>query len=185
MKLSKSDNKSIDTTVKYLTQKNVVIIPTDTVYGFSGVVPETDAEIRRIKGREETKPFIQLISDPSEIFQITNYSIPDKLLSKWPGPLTIIVPELDGKNTVAVRCPGDEWLRLVIKQTGQRIYSTSVNRSGLPILYKVSEIEKEFINEVGLLIEDGDKISAVPSTIVMPSQDGSFKIIRQGAVVID
>ena len=48
----------------------VAIVPTDTVYGFSGIVDDssenqmrTDDRIRQIKGRSETKPLIQLIAD--------------------------------------------------------------------------------------------------------------------------
>ena len=73
-----------------------MIIPTDTVYGFSGIVDSsehfnTDAIIRKIKGREEYKPFIQLIAAPEDIVKYTDDVVPKKLLDCWPGPLTIIV----------------------------------------------------------------------------------------------
>ena len=77
----------------------VAIVPTDTVYGFSGIVDDssgnqmrTDDRIRQIKGRSETKPLIQLIADPSDIEKYSAVPIPQKLYSKWPGSLTIIVP---------------------------------------------------------------------------------------------
>ena len=76
----KSDNDSIKIANEYLKNQKVVILPTDTVYGFSGLVGKTDARIREIKGREETKPFIQLISSPSQISLITDDKIPQKLL---------------------------------------------------------------------------------------------------------
>ena len=35
----------------------VVAAACDTIYGFLGIVPDSEADIRRIKGRGETKPF--------------------------------------------------------------------------------------------------------------------------------
>ncbi|MCR5079738.1 MAG: L-threonylcarbamoyladenylate synthase [Treponema sp.] len=180
-----------------LKKGEVVILPTDTVYGFSGIVDlkkseiyKTDDKIRKIKGREESKPLIQLISSVEEIFKYTEIDLPSALLSKWPGSLTIIVPvkkdcvlnEL--VPTVAFRCPGDEWLRNVIAECGAPVYSTSVNRSGFPVLEKISEIKREFENEVSLIVEDGDKVCSLPSTLVLLNDDDSFKILRQGSVVL-
>ena len=92
-----------------LKNEKVIILPTDTVYGFSGIIEKTDSEIRKIKGRAETKPFIVLIAFPGDINEITDDEIPENLLNLWPGPLTIIVSDKKKPgNTVAVRCPGDE-----------------------------------------------------------------------------
>ena len=86
MILLKSELSSIDLTVEKLKKGEIVIIPTDTVYGFSGIVDsnyKTDLKIREIKGRDENKPFIQLISSVEEIFKYTKDKIPDCLLEKW------------------------------------------------------------------------------------------------------
>ena len=178
----KSDDDSIQKCISSLKKGGVVIIPTDTVYGFSGIVDgKTDSIIRKIKGREEYKPFIQLISTPQEIFKYTDDVIPQKLLNFWPGPLTIIVNTKNKNETVALRCPGDEWLRKVIAGCGASIYSTSVNRSGQPVLDTEAAIISEFADEVDLIVADGDRKSSVPSTIVKV-ETGSYKIIRQGAI---
>ncbi len=234
MKYLKCDSKSVLVTAEALKNQKIVIIPTDTVYGFSGIVGGscgssglcatdvcgesgvscgssdargTDAEIRRIKGREAYKPFIQLIAAPEDIKHITDDPIPDELFSLWPGALTIIVNDKRGsavagtaetagtggssagesatkpKSTVAVRCPGDAWLREVIRETGAPIYSTSVNRSGKPVLTDIADIVAEFGNEVELIIDDGDKRNALPSTIVSLADD-KCTVVRQGSVVV-
>ena len=54
----KSDVNSINITVEVLKKGGVVVIPTDTVYGFSGILGDTELKIRKIKGRDENKPFI-------------------------------------------------------------------------------------------------------------------------------
>ena len=180
----KSDEDSIKKCVSLLKQNEVLILPTDTVYGFSGLVGSTDSLIRKIKGRAENKPFIQLISSPEYLKNLTDDEIPLRLLDYWPGPLTLIVKsKFDYLKTIAVRCPGDPWLRKIIEEAGAPIYSTSVNRSSCPVLSNIREIEKEFSSEVALIVDDGDKNNTVPSTIAKVD-DGKIVVLRQGAVVI-
>lgn len=167
----------------------VCVIPTDTVYGFSGIVPWSKNKIQTIKGRDEGKSFIQLIADPNEIYNYTSLSIPSRLFSLWPGALTLVVPVSKGDNagsTIAFRCPGDAWLRKVVELVGSPIYSTSVNRSGQPVMYKLQSICDEFLGEVDLVV-DGDKIiapDAKASTLVELTDDGQCKVLRQGSVTI-
>ena len=167
----------------------VCVLPTDTVYGFSGIVPQSQSRIHSIKGRDEGKPFIQLIAKPEDLYCYTDVVIPQQLFSLWPGAVTVIVPvkqDADKKTTVAFRCPGDSWLRRVIDLVDAPIYSTSVNRSGEPVLGNVEAICQEFSGEVELIV-NGDEIivpNAKPSTLVELLPDGKCKIVRQGSVVI-
>ena len=201
MILNKTDSISIETTINTLKRGGIVIIPTDTVYGFSGIVDlktaaaryETDSKIRAIKGRAETKPLIQLIAKPEDLRLYTNDEIPDTLLSKWPGALTIIVhvkedtplaaTAIPESRAVAFRCPGDAWLREIIARSEAPIFSTSVNRSGQPVLDTTAAITSEFENKVDLIIDDGDKKGALPSTLVA-IENGEVKILRQGSVLL-
>ena len=190
----KSDPDSCTKAAALLREGKILILPTDTVYGFSGIVDtpssgtsfHTDDRIRKIKGREGTKPLIQLIASPGDIRLYTDDLIPKQLLEKWPGALTIIVRNslTSGRvGTTAYRCPGDLWLRRVISLCGGPIYSTSVNRSGFPVLDTVSGIVHEFEAETDLIITAGDTEGALPSTLVSV-EGGSVRILRQGNVMI-
>lgn len=201
MILKKSDPSSIEETAAVLRKGGIVIIPTDTVYGFSGIVDlkaagtnfETDTIIRAIKGRAESKPLIQLIAKPKDIRLYTDDEIPAELLSKWPGALTIIVhikensplaaTAIPQTRTVAFRCPGDAWLREIIARCEAPIFSTSLNRSGQPVLDTTAAITKEFSSEADLIIDDGDKKGALPSTLVT-IENGQVRVLRQGSVKI-
>lgn len=185
MKYSKTDPEASRAVINALKNRQVVIIPTDTVYGFSGIVPETDSLIRKIKGRAETKPFIQLIASPEDIYRYTDQTVPPELLSKWPGALTIIVRNKSGmmQETTAYRCPGDEWLRNIIAEAGCPVYSTSVNRSGFPVLDTPQLIEAEFGSEAAVIVDDGEKRGALPSTLVSIT-DGKVTVLRQGTVKV-
>lgn len=199
MIINKNDDNSVQTTIDILKKGGIVIIPTDTVYGFSGIVDSdkttepfnSDAKIRSIKGRSESKPLIQLIAKPEDIKLYTNDEIPPSLLSKWPGALTIIVhtkgdaplsPEAK-LPTIAFRCPGDSWLREIIEKCNAPVFSTSVNRSGEPVLDTETEIISEFEKDTDLIVLDGDKKGALPSTLVS-IENGTVKILRQGSVKI-
>lgn len=170
-----------------LKKGNVIIVPTDTVYGFSGIVDDkynTAEIIRNIKGRSESKSFIQLIANPEDIKKYTNDFIPQKLLSLWPGPLTIIVNSSKSNETIAFRCPGDKWIRDIIQETGKPIFSTSVNRSGEMILDTESSIINEFEKSVDFIVLDGNKKNSLPSTIIKLI-DNKWTVMRQGAVIIE
>lgn len=198
----KSDFDSIEKVVSAIKNGEVVIIPTDTVYGFSGIadsVHDCDKKIRKIKGRAESKPFIQLISSPEKIFDYTDEKIPERLLKFWPGPLTIIVKDKrfskapdaikndDAAENICVktafRCPGDEWLRKILAQIDSPVYSTSLNRSGQPVLDEETAILNEFSSDASVIVLDGDKKNAVPSTIVEFAGE-EIKVLRQGSVKI-
>ncbi len=181
----RSHPRSAQVAAGCLRSGGICILPTDTVYGLSGLVPGGRERLRAIKGRGGEKPFIQLIADPSDICQYTDTGLPSDLLSLWPGALTVVVPTRDG-STVAFRCPGDGWLRQVIALAGSPIYSTSANRSGRPVLGTLREIREEFAGEVDLLVDGEGSVAtgARPSTLVELLPDGGCRILRQGDVVV-
>ena len=187
MIISKNNENSAQITAKILQNGGIAILPTDTVYGFSAVVDsDTAQKIRKIKGRAENKPFIQLIGEPDDIFDYTDDFIPPEILTKWPGALTIIVhnkKSFDDEQTTAFRCPKDSWLRSIIKMCKSPIFSTSVNKSGCPILETPQEIQDTFENQVDFIVDDGEKKGALPSTLIK-LENGNVQVIRQGEVNI-
>lgn len=182
MRIQKTSPNSASAAVAELKRENIIILPTDTIYGFSGLMGKTAESIARIKGRAEDKPFIALIAEPADIYRYTDINIPEYILNLWPAPLTLIVP-LKGQGAQAFRCPADEWLRGVVAAAGDAVYSTSVNRSGTPPLTDIETICDEFEDSVSLVVDDGD-LEGLPSTLVDLSS-GTPRVLRQGAVVIN
>ena len=192
----KSEAGSAKKAAEVLLQGKIAVLPTDTVYGFSAVSildkkkSGLDIKIDQIKKSAASKPLIELISDPLDIYKYTDQEIPKKIFERWPGPVTVIVKNnawykgLTGREATAFRCPGDEWLRKVIELCGCPIYSTSVNISGSPVLDAEAAIEAEFASKIDLFVRDGDKTGGIPSTLVSLAE-GEIKILRQGAVLID
>ena len=182
MRIQKKASNSADAAAAELKRGNIVVIPTDTIYGFSGLIGKTAEAIARIKGRAEDKPFIALIAEPADIYRYTDLKIPEHILNLWPAPLTLIVP-LKGQGTQAFRCPADDWLRGVVAAAGDAVYSTSVNRSGTPPLTDIEAICREFEDSVSLIVDDGN-LEGLPSTLV-DLTSGTPRVLRQGSVVID
>ena len=105
-----------------------------------------------------------------------------RLLRYWPGALTIVFPRKDG-GTVGIRVPDDPFLWQLIRCVGAPLYSTSVNRSGMPSLTRVSRIVAAFGGSVELIVDGGLLPATVPSTVV-DATTRPCRILRQGAVSI-
>ena len=171
---------TIDELEVVLRRGGVVIMPCDTIYGLVGIAPDTGGRIRRIKGRDSGKSFIQLIGEAAWLGRFAVPPIPAELSGYWPGPLTLIVRTGEGE-TVAVRVPADPVLRELLRRLDVPLYSTSVNASGQPELNDFETLRSEFGSRVDLLARGAIAGPAVPSTILDVSIR-PYRVLRQGAV---
>ena len=175
----KNDERAAHVLAAHLLEHQVAIIPCDTIYGIVGIAPESESILRTVKGRPETKPFIQLISR-SMLARLTNSSIPPEILALWPGPLTVIVGTPDGR-TVAVREPADPFLQQVLTLVDQPLFSTSVNVSGEAEFTRFDEMVSRFSSVINLFIESDAAQGSIASTIV-DITSRPYRLIRQGAL---
>ncbi len=182
MTFSKGDAAAPAAVGSLLSSGKVGIFPSDTIYGIFGRVPETEERIKRIKGRGEDKHLLILLAEVEEVLRMSDTRIDPRLLSLWPGPLTLIVSRRGG-GTVGVRVPGDGFVRSVLLSAGVPLYSTSVNRSGEPPLWRISEIMDEFADVVDFIVDGGDIPHGVSSTIVDVTSK-PYRILRQGACAV-
>lgn len=180
--LLKRGNESRELLENHLRKGNVAAIACDTIYGLVGIVPESEGQIRRIKGRGETKPFLQLISDVSILTKYDVISPAGEILKLWPGPFTFVFP-LSSGGTTAFRVPEDDYLRSLIRTLDTAIYSTSVNRAGMPPMDDPALIHTEFGDELALVEDSGTFPGRKPSTVVDLSVQ-PFRILRQGEGIV-
>ncbi|MEO8218303.1 MAG: L-threonylcarbamoyladenylate synthase [Acidobacteriota bacterium] len=166
----------------------VVILPTDTIYGFHAEATNADAvaKIFRIKGRDEHKPLVVLASDPDEVVAlgaIITEPAANTLRSIWPAPLTAILalnrPLAASADavTIAVRIPDCGWLLDLLRVSGP-LASTSMNRSGEPPIYTIAALPAKTKNQVGAVLDIGP-LEAKASTIVDFTVEPP-EIVRQG-----
>lgn len=160
----------------------VAVVPCDTIYGLVGRVPDSEPRIRALKARDEANPFLLLILDASWVSRLSETEPLPALARRWPGPLTIVLPARGG-GTVALRVPDSLLLRDLMRSLDAPVYSTSVNISGSPALWRIADIRREFEALVDLVVDGGDLPARVASTIVDATRR-PFRVLRQGAVSV-
>lgn len=166
-----------------LSSGGVAIVPCDTMYGIVGAVPESEGRIREAKGREEDKPFLQLVPDAAWIGRVSDFVVPATLARYWPGPLTMVLPRR-GEGTIGLRVPDSPFLRELIRGLNRPLYSTSVNRTGQPPLWRIAEIRAAFSKYADVIVNAGNLPPRSPSTIV-DLASRPWRVIREGACRID
>jgi L-threonylcarbamoyladenylate synthase len=172
----------------------VVAVPTDTFYALAAN-PFQEAALSRLfalKQRAPEKPVLLLVDGPVMLAQLAR-EVPNlarRLLDRfWPGPLTIIFPGLPhlprlltaGTGTVGVRQPRHDLACRLITALGFPITGTSANRSGRSPLATAAEVEREFGDEVDLILDAGACPGGQPSTIVDLS-GSKPRLVRAGAL---
>lgn len=177
--ISKQETDSIGMLVYHLSHHHLAIIPCDTIYGIVGSVPVTEKALRMVKGREETKPFIQLVT-AEMVKKISSEPLDPLVFSYWPGPLTVIVNNWEG-STTAIRVPADPFLQTVLESLDKPIFSTSVNVSGEKAFVQFDEMVARFGDVIPLFVKGHDNQGTVPSTIIDVTKR-PYTLVRQGAV---
>ena len=175
----------------------VIAFRTDTFYGL-GADPFNVAavsKIRELKGREENKPILLLLSEASvgDRFIADRSQAFEEVARKfWPGPLTIVgvaVANLPrgitaGTGTVGVRVPADQGVRELVRTCGGALTATSANPSGREPARSAKEVFDYFGDRVDLIIDGGEVIATEPSTIVDVTTSPP-RVIRKGAIPDD
>ena len=174
------ENYPIEKISNVLINGGIVIMPSDTVYGFL-FTQEAAEKVREIK-RRDNKPFLFFISNINQLEDLkVDYKPFLNVLEKnWPGPFTFIFDNADG-TTSGVRMPEWNVLKDLAEKTGKILYSTSVNFSGEQPLENPAEMEKAFGEAIDLFVFDERYKPGIPSTIVRLSENDGIKVIREGA----
>ena len=179
--------------VQLLRDGGVVAFPTDTVYGV-GVDPFQSEAVRRlyrIKGRPEDKPIAILVGSIEDVARVAQ--TPSRTFSRladrfWPGGLTLIVetrelpPEITaGGSTVGVRMPDHPLTLELLRGFGGPIATTSANRSGENPATSAEEVGAQLGDHVNLIVDGGDTITKVASTVLDLSVSPP-KVLRHGGI---
>jgi len=171
----------------------VIAFRTDTFYGL-GADPlnrAAVARIRKLKGREDDKPILLIVSDADEVDRFVKQSDFFKLVAKdkWPAPLTLIGfsrPEVPieltaGTKSLGIRLPDDDDVRSLVRACGGALTATSANISGQPPARTAKEVENYFPEGIDLIIDGGEATATEPSTVLDLSGSGA-RLVREGAI---
>ena len=180
--------EAIEITIKALLKGQIVIYPTDTIYGFGCDATNNKAIIRlnELKGRQSPMSVIA----PNKNIAISWLNITSKeerlLLKNFNNGNTIIAPAQEGlvqskilgeKNTLGIRVPNYSFCKSLSNSFSKPITTTSVNKTGFHPHTNPDLIEKEFSNEVSVLVDDGILIS--PPSSILKLEMGKLVTIRK------
>ena len=171
----------------------IIAFRTDTFYGLGADPLNADAvrKIKELKGREENKPILLLISDIDQIDRFIQE--PDSYhtiaVQYWPAALTLIGkarPQLStdltaGTNTIGLRLPDDEEVLALVRLCGGALTATSANPAGKPPAQTASEVKNSFPTAIDLIVDGGAALITEPSTVVDVTGKQP-RMIREGAV---
>ncbi len=180
----------------WLNKGNIALIPTETVYGFSGdpANPEAIKQIQTTKGREEEKPFLLLVDNFETAKKIVEFSDFALRFAKkvWPGACTIILPRKSGalsdffpnQANLAIRIPDNKNLLTFLQKYWKKpLVSTSANKSGEKTKNDFKSIKNQFDGQKILFCEtEKESKNTVPSTIVKIDNE-KVEMLREGILL--
>lgn len=186
----------LDAATAAIAAGDLVVLPTDTVYGLAADAFSPDAVHRLVtaKGRGRDMPPPVLIGSPATLEALAA-EVPAWLRAMtselWPGPLTVICREQpslswdlgDTRQTVAVRVPDDQVALALLKATGPLAVS-SANRTGEPPATTIEEAERMLGEAVAVYLDAGTSPGGVASTILDVTTP-TPRLLRQGPIGLD
>jgi L-threonylcarbamoyladenylate synthase len=171
----------------------VVVLPTDTVYGVGAdaFAPDAVAAVLAAKGRGREAPPPVLVPNARTVDGLAT-AIPgyarDLITAFWPGPLTLVLLAQsslmwdlgDTNGTVALRMPQDETALALLEAVGPMAV-TSANLTGQPPATTVVAAAAELGAAVSIYLDGGPTAGSDPSTILDCTGDAPV-VLRRGAI---
>lgn len=186
--------KAIQAAEEELLLGNVILYPTDTVWGIGCDAENANAvrKIFEIKEREESKTMIVLVAD-LEMLRHYVKEVPEiltKLIKEQERPTTYVLPNAKNlpaeviapNGTVAMRIvENDEFCLRLLRQVGRPIISTSANVSGEPAAPSFSDVSETIKERVDYVVNwrQDEKIEARPSRIIGIKNNGEYHVLRE------
>ncbi len=191
--LMASDPLAIVETAAAIKRGELVVFPTDTLYGIGTNAFDEKAilSLYTIKRRPMEKGIPILLADVADLEKVAEALPPaarDLMIHFWPGPLTLIVRKqnnlprnISDNEGIAVRIPDNEIARAVIRAAGGAVATSSANRSGHAPAQTADQALAELEGDVMIVLDGGPTGQAIPSTIV-DCTGKRMRIVRQGAI---
>ena len=179
-----------------LRRGDLVVLPTDTVYGVGADAfsPFAVRKLLEAKGRGRDVPVPVLVGSWRTVNGLVD-DLPeeakDLIAAFWPGALTLVMRQGNGltwdlgdtRGTVAIRMPLHPVALELLAETGPLAVS-SANRHGEPPPVTAAEAEAQLGASVAVYLDGGAAEDRTPSTIVDLTGDAP-RLLREGAVSRD
>ena len=185
--------EAIATAANATRRGELVVLPTDTVYGVGADAFSPNA-VRRLldaKGRGRDVPVPVLVGSWRTVNGLVDdlpQGAKDLIAAFWPGALTLVLRQGAGltwdlgdtRGTVAVRMPLHPVAIELLTETGPLAVS-SANQHGGPPPVTVAEAEAQLGSAVAVYLDGGPTTDRTPSSIVDLTGERP-RLLRAGAI---
>jgi L-threonylcarbamoyladenylate synthase len=180
-----------------LREGEVVVIPTDTVYGLAANAEDERASqaLYALKGREARRPTAVLFASLDELLErvpaLPRLAV-DAARSLLPGAVTLVLPNPGRRfpwlneqrpETLGVRVPAVSGAGKEVLDALGALVATSANLPGGPDPHVLADVPRELLAAAGAVV-DGGSLGGAPSTVVDLTGDEPV-ILREGALPAD
>ena len=190
-KIKKSSNDTIQLASRSLQNGEVIVMPTDTVYGLVALAEDESAvkKIFKIKNRPKTMPLIIFVRSLEEAEKIAEFNELDIILAKnfWPGPLTLILNKkkktiYNGDkrlSKIGIRIPRNKAILSLLNNIKKPLATTSANLHKEKNERSIKNLKILSNKDLKTAIFSNEKMTFKESTIVA-TYNNEVKILRYG-----
>lgn len=183
---------------EFLTQGELVAIPTETVYGLAAnaLNPDAVTKIFEAKNRPHFNPLIVHVKNWDSVAMYVEEipAIAIKLVTVFtPGPLTFllkkksIIPDIvtAGSDYVAIRIPNHTVALDLLSHLDFPLAAPSANQFGYISPTKAEHVMESLGGKIAYILEGGDTAIGVESTIIGFDDENNIILHRTGGVSVE
>jgi L-threonylcarbamoyladenylate synthase len=173
---------------------NLVVFPTDTVYGLA-CRPDDPAATARLFAAKRRPPGLTLPVLAASADQALDLVVPDERAARlaeafWPGPLTVVLPRGqpsrdwrlgDVAESIGVRVPDHPLVLTLLQRTGP-LAATSANISGEESIGEGRILREAFGENVAVYLLAPRSSGSARSSTVVDLTGGDLVVLREGPI---
>jgi len=172
--------EAVSATAEAARRGDLILFPTDTVYGLGGLAfsKRVMDKLRKVKPERAAKPTSVLIDNIIRMSQCGG-DVPSQRIvalaeTYWPGPLTLVWKASNAipaefqtpDKSLGYRVPNHPFLLELLRELESPIWATSANLPGQPAPRIYSEVKETVLNACDLVIQTKEFLSGRSSAVV-------------------
>ena len=177
---SSNKHKKIERAGHAIRQGELVIFPTETVYGIGAAAhnPAAVAKLYAAKNRPQFNPLIVHCASKDAAFSLVKTTKLAQQLADafWPGPMSIVLTSIKnspicslaraGLDSVALRVPANPICQELLHRAGMPVVAPSANPSGRLSPTDVAHLDSALMAKCAEIIDAGKCEAGIESTII-------------------
>ncbi|MCH9023704.1 MAG: threonylcarbamoyl-AMP synthase [candidate division Zixibacteria bacterium] len=188
---STPDTSAVTLACNALNDGELVVVPTETLYGILSRVDNTAAleKLFELKGRDRNKPLSIFVKKISQLKDYAEMSPVSELIAGkfLPGPLTLVLRSkmdfgklITREGKTGFRLSANPLIQKILDKIEVPVTATSANFSGSAANESAMIIKEKFGSKIAVYL-DGGRLNNPASTVVEVIDD-KVNILREGAI---